>query len=138
MNQSSGEMPQFDLPPPPSEQAAAGVGRGSETAKKPEQAAAAPERATNPAGMPALGASPLNPMPQPAQSTSQSDDTSTTKSTKKPLVEDTDLIEKEWVNKAKRIVENTRNDPHKQSEELTVVKAEYMKQQYGKTIKLGK
>ena len=138
MNQSSGEMPQFNLPPPPSEQASASVGQGPETAKKPEQAADAPERSASPADMPSFGTAPVNPAPQSTASTSQSDDTSTTKSTRKPLVEDTDLIEKEWVNKAKRIVENTRNDPHKQSEELTVVKAEYMKQQYGKTIKLGK
>lgn len=49
-----------------------------------------------------------------------------------------DSIEKEWVEKAKRIVEQTRNDPHKQSDELTLVKADYMKQRYNKTIKVSK
>lgn len=52
--------------------------------------------------------------------------------------DDTDLIEKEWVNKAKQIVEHTRNDPHKQSEELTLMKVDYMKKRYNKTIKLDK
>jgi hypothetical protein len=50
--------------------------------------------------------------------------------------DDSDLIEKEWVNKAKQIVERTRDDPYKQSEELTVVKADYLKKRYNKTIKI--
>jgi hypothetical protein len=50
--------------------------------------------------------------------------------------DDTDLIEKEWVNKAKQIVEQTKDDPYKQSEELTVFKADYMKKRYNRTIKL--
>jgi hypothetical protein len=50
---------------------------------------------------------------------------------------DSDLIEKEWVDKAKQIVERTRDDPYKQSEELTVFKADYMKKRYGKTIKVS-
>ena len=54
------------------------------------------------------------------------------------VADDGDLIEKEWVNKAKRIVESTRDDPYKQSEELTAFKADYMKKRYGKDIKLSK
>ncbi len=55
-----------------------------------------------------------------------------------PVIEDDgDLIEKAWVDKAKQIVERTRDDPHKQSEELTVFKADYMKKRYGKTIKIS-
>jgi hypothetical protein len=50
--------------------------------------------------------------------------------------DDADLIEKEWINKAKQIVEQTRDDPYKQSEELTVFKADYMKKRYNRTIKL--
>lgn len=51
--------------------------------------------------------------------------------------DDGDLIEKEWVDKAKQIVERTRDDPFRQSEELTVFKADYMKKRYGKTIKVS-
>lgn len=54
------------------------------------------------------------------------------------VVDDADLIEKEWVNKAKEIVAMTRDDPYKQSEELTVFKADYMKKRYDKHIKLSK
>lgn len=46
-----------------------------------------------------------------------------------------DLIEKEWVSKAKQIVEQTRDDPYKQSEGLTMMKVDYMKKRYNKTIK---
>jgi len=53
-----------------------------------------------------------------------------------PIVDDGgDLIEKEWVNRAKQIVARTRDDPYKQSEELTVFRADYMKKHFGKTIK---
>jgi hypothetical protein len=51
--------------------------------------------------------------------------------------DDGDLIEKAWVDKAKQIVERTRDDPHKQSEAITVFKADYMKKRYGKNIKLS-
>lgn len=46
-----------------------------------------------------------------------------------------DLIEKEWVSKAKQIVEQTRDDPYKQSEGLTMMKVDYMKKRYNKNIK---
>ncbi|HSX45903.1 MAG TPA: hypothetical protein VLG27_02750 [Candidatus Saccharimonadia bacterium] len=52
--------------------------------------------------------------------------------------DDRDLIEKEWVTKAKQIVEQTHDDPFKQSEELNVFKADYMKKRYNRTIKVSK
>lgn len=63
---------------------------------------------------------------------------STTNNVVQNVQDDGDLIEKEWVDKAKQIVEKTRNDPYKQSEELTVMKADYMKKRYGKDIKVDK
>lgn len=54
-----------------------------------------------------------------------------------PLIaEDNDLIEKEWVDKAKRIVDSTRDDPYQQNREINKVKADYMKKRYNKDIKL--
>ena len=53
------------------------------------------------------------------------------------VADDQDLIEKEWVAKAKQIIEKTRDDPHQQSQELTVFKNDYMQKRYNKTIKLG-
>jgi hypothetical protein len=52
------------------------------------------------------------------------------------VADDKDIIEPEWVNKAKSIVAHSRDDPYKQSEDLTVFKADYMQKRYNKTIKL--
>lgn len=51
------------------------------------------------------------------------------------IADDNDLIEKEWVNKAKNIIEKTKNDPHQQSDAITLFKADYIKKRYNKTIK---
>lgn len=81
---------------------------------------------------------PPNPGQNPAPQASQIDVQDTTQSATPPVVDDGDLIEKEWVSKAKQIVEKNRNDPYKQSEELTVFRADYMKKRYNKNIKLDK
>lgn len=51
--------------------------------------------------------------------------------------EDNDLIEKAWVQKAKAIVEHTKNDPYKQNNEINKVKASYIKKRYNKDIKIA-
>lgn len=47
---------------------------------------------------------------------------------------DTDLIEKEWVDKAKQIVEHTAEDPFTQQQELSKMKVDYMKKRYNKDV----
>lgn len=54
-----------------------------------------------------------------------------------PVADDLDLIEKEWVEKAKDIVHKTRDDPHSQNKEMNRFKADYMKKRYNKDIKLS-
>lgn len=54
------------------------------------------------------------------------------------IVDDGDVIEKEWVNKAKQVVLANRNDPHRLSEEMMLFRANYMKQRFGKDVKLSK
>jgi hypothetical protein len=51
--------------------------------------------------------------------------------------DDADLIEKEWVTRAKKIVDVTRNDPHQQNKQISRVKAEYIKKRYNKDIKVS-
>lgn len=51
--------------------------------------------------------------------------------------EDSDLIEKAWVTKAKAIVNQTRSDPHRQNNEINKVKKEYIQKRYHKDIKLN-
>jgi hypothetical protein len=48
---------------------------------------------------------------------------------------DNDLIEKEWVLKAKEIVAKTSGDPFTQQKEIERFKADYMKKRYNKTIR---
>ena len=52
------------------------------------------------------------------------------------VADDGDLIEKEWVQGAKQIVERTRMDPHQQVKEMHAFKADYMKKRYNKVIEL--
>ncbi len=52
------------------------------------------------------------------------------------MADDVDLIEKEWVDKAKAIVDHTREDPHQQNKQLNEFKADYMKKRYGKDVRL--
>lgn len=51
------------------------------------------------------------------------------------IADDVDLIEKEWVEKAKRIVEQTKHDPHQQNKEMNHMKASYLKKRYNYDIK---
>ena len=53
------------------------------------------------------------------------------------IADDVDLIEKEWVNKARQIVERSKADPYVQNKELNIFKADYMKKRYGKDIKVA-
>jgi len=55
-----------------------------------------------------------------------------------PLVaDDNDLIEKEWVTKAKEIVEKTKHDPHLETKEINLFRADYLKKRYNKELKVA-
>lgn len=52
-----------------------------------------------------------------------------------PLVaNDDDLIEKEWVDKAKKIIIATRDDPHRREQEVGKLQADYLMKRYGKEL----
>lgn len=69
---------------------------------------------------------------QPQPATNQ-----TTASMQHLMADDSDLIEKEWVLKAKAIVMQTKDDPHMQNKEMTKVKADYLKKRYNKDLKVS-
>ena len=48
---------------------------------------------------------------------------------------DLDLIEKEWVDKAKKIVDETIGDPYNQNKKINQMKTEYIRKRYNKEIK---
>lgn len=52
------------------------------------------------------------------------------------VADDKDDIEKEWVSKAKRIVEQTKFDPFLQERAVSRLQADYMKKRFDKDIKL--
>jgi hypothetical protein len=47
---------------------------------------------------------------------------------------DEDLIEKEWVDRAKKIVSENKDDPHKMDDEVNKLQADYIKKRYGREI----
>ncbi len=53
------------------------------------------------------------------------------------VASDADLIEKAWVDKAKEIVEHTKNDPYEQQKAISKFKADYMKKRYNKDINVA-
>lgn len=52
-----------------------------------------------------------------------------------PLVAaDEDLIEKEWVDKAKTIIEQTKDDPHSRTKQVNDLQRDYLQKRYGKIV----
>jgi hypothetical protein len=47
---------------------------------------------------------------------------------------DDDLIEKEWVDKAKKIVAETKDDPYRREEQVSKLQADYIKKRYGREL----
>lgn len=47
---------------------------------------------------------------------------------------DDDLIEKEWVDKAKQIISKTKDDPYQREREISRLQVEYLKKRYGKEL----
>ena len=55
--------------------------------------------------------------------------------TSSPLVAaDEDLIEKEWVDKAKEIIEQTKDDPHSRTQKVNELQRDYLQKRYGKVV----
>lgn len=76
--------------------------------------------------MPALP-TPVVSDPANAQALQSDDDT--------PIIaNDDDLIEKEWVDKAKKIIAETKDDPYKREKEVSKLQIEYIRRRYGREI----
>lgn len=72
-------------------------------------------------------APPLPAMPQPVVDDSSANPL---------LAADDDLIEKEWVEKAKKVIAETRHDPHLQEQAVSRLQADYLQKRYNKTVKV--
>jgi hypothetical protein len=53
------------------------------------------------------------------------------------MADDSDLIEREWVQKAKDIVAATNEDPYRQNKEMGHYKATYVKKRFNKDIRVS-
>jgi Txe/YoeB family toxin of Txe-Axe toxin-antitoxin module len=51
------------------------------------------------------------------------------------IADDVDVIEKTWVDKAKKIIDETKGDPYQQEERVEKLQKSYLKKRYGKEIK---
>lgn len=66
----------------------------------------------------------------------QADDVSTTGVVTPAVAADDDVIEKEWVNKAKKVISQTKGDPYTKEREVSKLQADYMQKRYGKQVKM--
>ena len=62
-----------------------------------------------------------------ATSLSGDDDTPTSASVN-------ELIEKEWVNKAKKVISETKDDPYRREQEVNKLQADYLFKRYGRKL----
>lgn len=75
------------------------------------------------AAVPVVPPVPVAPTPPPASGSAT------------PLVAaDEDLIEKEWVDKAKEILEQTKDDPHARTQKVNELQRDYLQKRYGKVV----
>jgi hypothetical protein len=142
MDPSSNESRGIQLPAPLEALPTPAKAEQSEPQHSPEQAPVAPEKQEASSPAPAVSAvPPIVPLPmpvQPASNQTQATIADPAAATLPAAADDNDLIDKEWVNKAKAIIEQTKGDPYKQSDELTMVKADFMQKRYNKAIKVSK
>jgi hypothetical protein len=131
MNPNSSEIgPQFELPKAPE-----GREKQRERAMEAQPATEADQAKKTPkaaqmAQPPVSAAAPIAIPVQDVKTPSKSQSTSTSGMS----ASDADLIEKQWVNRAKAIVAQTQDDPYKQKKEMGKVKADYIKKRFNKTI----
>src|SRR3989344_7020187 len=138
MNEASGGEPHFELPKTPAEQGGEkfddeiekGHGAASESAVGKQAPSTTP---TTPAQPPTQLGDQTAVLPP--QTTTPAAKPSTPPATADLEANDLDLIEKQWVNKAKQIVAQTQDDPHKQKDEVSKIKADYIHKRFKKVIK---
>ena len=131
--------PEFSLPTPesiPGNNTPETVVGGREAAIEQGGSSAperAPEQAAHAQASMAAQAVPVT-LPTPVINT-QTDSLQSVPADNSPAVAaDDDLIEKEWVDKAKQIISSTRDDPARREKEVGRLQADYLKKRYGKEL----
>ena len=134
MNPNKGESSgaNFEVPATPTPEA---------DRQRPEQAAEAPaarpETAGKQAPAPALPAIPddIPAADAPVIAAPAPDNAVPTHPVSGHPASDSDHIEPAWINRAKEVIASTQDDPYKQKDEMSKVKADYIQKRFGKQIK---
>ncbi len=104
-----------------------GIEKGAEHK---EQAAEAGAQVADAASLATPAALPV-PVPPPVVADPAQQQPSTTG----PMVAaDEDVIEKEWIDKAKQIIEQTKDDPHARTVKVNELQRDYLQKRYGKVV----
>ena len=74
------------------------------------------------------------PITAPPQPVSTAGDTAQTSVILPTVANDDDLIEKEWVDKAKKVLAETRDDPYLREQEVNRLQADYLLKRYGREL----
>lgn len=121
--------PEYQAPQPESQPQYQSPERAGEMSPEREQAMRQVDRNTAPP-LPPIAAVPLPPavVPVPAAQTTTDDSANPT------IAADDDLIEKEWVDQAKKIIAETRDDPYRREQEVSKLQADYLRKRYGKEL----
>ena len=93
-----------------------------------EQMSEAAARASDASGAATPVPSPVTPVTDDAASNDQ------TGLVTPAVAADEDLIEKEWVDRAKKIVADTREDPYSQENAVSQLQKDYLKKRYGREL----
>ncbi len=75
-------------------------------------------------------------LPAPVQTTSNQVSSASIGHSTPVTASDDGLIEREWVDKAKKIVQLNKSDPYTQEHEVSKLQADYIKKRYGKDVRL--
>jgi hypothetical protein len=75
-----------------------------------------------------------NPVQPVVVSTTQPDDTNDDSTNSPITASDDDVIEKEWVDRAKKVISDTKDDPYKREEQVNKLQKDYLQKRYGKSL----
>lgn len=132
MKPEQAPTPQFNRESQPSgpregEQLAAPETQGEQSHEREQNMQQVDRENAPPVPVPVVPVAP--PLPVPAPKTAQPSDTAGP-----TIASDDDLIEKEWVDKAKKIISDTQNDPYRREQEVTKLQIDYLRKRYGKEL----
>ncbi|MDB5163701.1 MAG: hypothetical protein JWS12_318 [Candidatus Saccharibacteria bacterium] len=132
----SHNQPSFELPQPHVNGHEL-AGNGQTTPEKPSSAEIGKPAPAAPPVHPPIMPTLAGPVPVSSDPATHSPGMAPASSVSPAIADDVDLIEKVWVEKAKAIVAQTKDDPRRQNKEISRFKADYIKKRYNKELKVS-